>query len=428
MPVIEPIAGSAHTAVDQHRRPSTETMTPHGRGFVCMVAYTVYAFDARVRREAETLAANGFHVRCLTTKTGRLPKRYMLNGVEVQEVNVPKYRGKSTLAYAVSYSRFLLATSLVCLSLLKRDELDIVHAHNLPDFLVFAGLFPRLMGRKVVLDIHDSVPETFATKFSRAPFLWKALCFEERCSALLAHRVICVNHPQRDALVARGIPGEKTFISMNVPDPKIFSVSPRSAQSAEQPAHFNLVYHGTMATRLGVDLVIRAVAQLQKRIPDLRLHLWGDGDDLPAFQSLAHELKIDDKVFFRPEGVPLKDLPDQLRVMHVGVVGNRRSAAGDLMLPVKLLEYVHLGIPTIVPRLKTIVYYFSDDMVLFYEPEDVESLAAAIDRLYCEAELRDEQVKGAQAFITQYGWDRQGPELVAMYRELVGERESVKIS
>ena len=58
------------------------------------------------------------------------------------------------------------------------------------------------------------------------------------------------------------------------------------------------------------------------------------------------------------------------------------------MLPVKLLEYVSLGIPAVVPRLKTIEHYFSDDMVAYYEPEDVESLADAIYRLYREPERR----------------------------------------
>ena len=48
-------------------------------------------------------------------------------------------------------------------------------------------------------------------------------------------------------------------------------------------------------------------------------------------------------MLFRPKGLPLHELPRHLRSMDVGVVGNRRSAAGDLMLPVKLMEYVLIG-------------------------------------------------------------------------------------
>jgi glycosyltransferase involved in cell wall biosynthesis len=391
-----------------------ENGTPH----VCMVAYTDYAMDARVRREAETLAANGFRVRCLTTKNGGAPQQYTLDGVEVHELRVTKYRGKSARAYAASYLHFLATASVACVRLMARGELDVVHVHNIPDFLVFAGLVPRLAGRKVILDVHDSVPETFAAKFSSAGLVRRALCLEERMSALVAHRVICVNHPQRDALVGRGIPDAKTFISMNVPDPKIFR-SVDVPEARPKPGRLRLVYHGTMAHRLGVDLLIQAVARLTKDVPDVQLHLWGHGDDLPAFKSLASALRVDEQVHFNATGYPLRELPDRLRVMDLGVVGNRRSAACDLMLPVKLLEYVSLGIPTVVPRLKTIEHYFSDDMVTYYEPEDVDSLAAAIRRLHRCVDARRRQAVRARDFLTRYGWERQGEELVSMYRTLV---------
>jgi len=295
-------------------------------------------------------------------------------------------------------------------------EIDVVHVHNLPDFLVFAAVLPRLAGKKVVLDVHDSVPETFATKFSGNPLLYKALCLEERVSAAVAHKVICVNHPQRDVLVARGIPAAKTFVSMNVPDPRIFgTATPEHTANG----HFNLVYHGTMAERLGVDLVIRAVAQLRERIPGLTLHLWGGGDDLPTFEGLASELGVRDRVSFKPKGFPLDELPGRLGAMDLGVVGNRTNAATDLMLPVKLLEYVSLGIPAVVPRLRTIDHYFSDDMVSYFQPDNVSSLADAIHRMYCQPAARRRQAEVASGFLDQHGWDRQGNELVAMYNRLV---------
>lgn len=384
---------------------------------VCMIAYTEYAGDARVRREAETLAAAGFKVRCLALRIGDRPTRFTLDGVEVCELGEAKYQGKRPRSYMASYLRFMLSATAECARLLVRRELDIVHAHNMPDFLVFAGLLPRLAGRKVVLDVHDSMPETFAAKFAGEGWLYRALCVEERLSAGVAHRVICVNHPQRDVLVARGIPDNKTFISMNVPDPRIFGEPSERTQRDE--AQLNLIYHGTMARRLGVDLLIHAVSRLRARIPSIKLNLWGHGDDIASFQALSRELGVEEAVQFQVPGYPLRELPGRLATMDVGVVGNRRSSAGDLMLPVKLLEYVSLGIPTVVPRLRAIEHYFTDDMVSYYEPENIDSLADAIATLHESVARRRQQAEHARTFLTSFGWERQGQELVRMYQGLV---------
>src|SRR4051812_16040911 len=93
---------------------------------VCMVAYTDYVFDARVRREAETLAANGFRVLCIKIRNGPEPETYVLNGVEIRELNIPKYQGKSPASYVASYLRFLVAASAICARLLLKGDLEVV--------------------------------------------------------------------------------------------------------------------------------------------------------------------------------------------------------------------------------------------------------------------------------------------------------------
>jgi glycosyltransferase involved in cell wall biosynthesis len=177
-----------------------------------------------------------------------------------------------------------------------------------------------------------------------------------------------------------------------------------------------------MVARLGVDLVIQAVHALRDRIPDMRLHLWGSGDDLGSFRELAARLNVENRVHFRPEGYPLEELPSRLGDMDVGVIGNRRTVAGELMLPVKLLEYVALGIPAVAPRLTTISHYFSEDMAAYFEPDDVGSMADAIERLSCRADVRCEQARNAAGFLREFGWERQGPELVSFYRDLLESR------
>jgi glycosyltransferase involved in cell wall biosynthesis len=72
------------------------------------------------------------------------------------------------------------------------------------------------------------------------------------------------------------------------------------------------------------------------------------------------------------------------------------------MLPVKLLEYVYLGVPVVAPRLEVISYYFDDTMLRFYEAEDVDAMADAIVELFHNRDQRERQAVAASRFYQKY--------------------------
>jgi glycosyltransferase involved in cell wall biosynthesis len=85
--------------------------------------------------------------------------------------------------------------------------------------------------------------------------------------------------------------------------------------------------------------------------------------------------------------------------MDLGIIGNRQNLACDkYMLPVKLLEYVYLGVPVVAPRLGVIRRYFDDTMLRYYEPENVEQLADAIVELFHDGKERERLAVAALAF------------------------------
>jgi glycosyltransferase involved in cell wall biosynthesis len=94
------------------------------------------------------------------------------------------------------------------------------------------------------------------------------------------------------------------------------------------------------------------------------------------------------------------------------------------MLPVKLLEYVALGIPVVAPRLKCIQHYFTGSMVSFFEPEDIDSMAVAILALYRDPERRHDQARQAKAFLERYGWEGHKQDLIRMYDNLWEEKST----
>ncbi len=385
---------------------------------VCMVAYTVYDWDARVRREAETLVSIGvYDVRVLTLKTDDSAREYVLNGVRIQQLNVRKYRGKNPLNYICSYITFTLRAFLAVMALARRRLVDVVHVHNMPNFVVAAGLVPMIQGKTVVLDIHDTMPETFSATFSPKyrRLFQPVLNLEERLCCAVADRIVTVNQVQQDVIVARHPRvRSKMIVSMNVPDPRLFATDNLAATDSPVSDRFRLVYHGTVSGRLGVGLAMEAVARCKDIIPEIQLHIIGEGDAKDRLMRDCTQRNLGQHVVFH-DAVPLDKLIPVVRGMDLGIVSLESNPATELMLPVKLMECLFLGIPVVAPRLKAIRHYFTEDMLFYFEPGDLSSLAAAIAAAR-DPEARRVRVRNAQAFLRQYDWNVHKAALLELYQ------------
>ena len=139
----------------------------HYKKIVCMVAYSIYNYDSRLRRESEALVRQGYEVNFFTLAERKKPRKYVMNGVRINEIKINKYSGDSNLEYFLSYMKFFIYSLLACSKLFIRTRFDVIHIHNMPNFLVFTGVLPKLFGKKLILDIHDTMIETYEGKFRK---------------------------------------------------------------------------------------------------------------------------------------------------------------------------------------------------------------------------------------------------------------------
>lgn len=375
---------------------------------VAMIAYTYYVSDPRVRREAEVLAARGDVVDFFCLREAGDPARERLRGVNVRHLPLARYRGGNAVLYMGSYCLFFLLVLVTLAIAHLRNPYDLVHSNNMPDFMAFAGLLPRLTGRPLIHDIHDTMPEIYQGKFSvdaQHPLI-RLLKFQERLAGRFASRVMTSEHTKREALIEHGLPAEKIEVLLNLPDPEIFPLTPPASNGDGGGEGFRLVFHGTLAERLGVDIAMRAMALIGDDIPGLVLDVIGDGDHRPALLALREELGLTERVSFSAGFVPVEDLPDLLRGADLAVIPTRAEISTRYMLPTKLVEYAMLGIPALVAPTYTIRYYFNEQQVAFFEPGDAESLAKAILDLHGDPQRRFDLALGAAKFFDQYHWDR----------------------
>jgi Glycosyltransferase len=371
---------------------------------ICMVAYTNYLTDARPRREAETLAHRGDHVDFIALADDGSAQVEIVNGVRLLRLGQHRYRGSSGASYALAYLRFIVAATFKVLVLNLRERYDIIYVHTMPDLLVLVGLIPKLFGAKVVLNIHDMMPELYMSKFGITEKHWliRALAFQEQLSIRIADKVICVHHPHRDVLVSRGAPAGKITVLPNVPDPRIMG---NTTPAREPMGTFRIVYHGTIARRLGLDIAVTAFEKIASICPTAKLEIFGDGDAAGALQTQIAASPVSSRINFSRKMFRVESIAQMIQGAAVGVVPNRRDVATEYMLPVKLLEYVHLGIPAIVPRLRAIQYYFDERQVAYYEPGNADELAAGLRWLYDNPAEREKLARCSRTFAAVLNWD-----------------------
>lgn len=383
---------------------------------ICMVAYTNYLSDARPRREAEALTSRGDQVDFIALGEKDRPAAETVQGVRVFRMKQLRYRGGGGVSYGFAYLRFLCAATLKLVRLFRRERYDIVYVHTMPDLLVLVGLIPKFFGARIVLNIHDMMPELYMSKFgiSENHPLIRILAFQEQFSIRLADKVICVHDPHRDVLCRRGAPLSKITVLPNVPDPRVFRAE-TSVPSAD--GVFRIVYHGTIARRLGLDLGVKAFEKIAGSCPGARFEIFGDGDAGQELEAQIAASGLRDRIHFSRKLFRVESIAQMIQGASVGLVPNRRDVATDYMLPVKLLEYVHLGIPAIAPRLLAIQYYFREDQVAYYEPGDVDDLAKSIQRLYANEGERAELARNSAEFARRLHWDSLKEELFKVIDE-----------
>jgi glycosyltransferase involved in cell wall biosynthesis len=386
---------------------------------IFMAAYTNYRRDPRVKREAEALIESGHRVVFLARSQHGEPNRETISGVEVIKTIGLKSKCTSFIEYMIDYTIFFFM--IFWHLLLHPLRYEIIHINNMPDFLVFATCIPRLLGIPVVHDIHDLMPELFEEKFSSGSNHWvvRALKLQERWAGKFASAVITVEDRLKDILAERGIPPEKIHVLMNLPDDQIFTKKDLITTKAnDQP--FVMVYHGTLARRLGLDVALEAIFKVKQSVPNIEFRIIGAGEERDLLITLCDKLGLHEVVKFSEGFVPVEKIPSMIYDADVGLIPLRISSGTDIMLPTKLLEYVAMGIPCIAPKTGTISRYFDEEMVEFFDAENADSLAKAIKTLYQNALKRKALANNAsERFGNIYTWSTHKKVYINLIEQLI---------
>ena len=309
---------------------------------MAVVLFSTFPGDPRPRRAAETFVHAGMNVEVICLMEEGSPKQDTFNGIEIDRIAIKKYRN-SKLWYVFQYSLFILISfaKLAARSLTRRYH--VVHIHNMPDVLVLAALVPKLFGAKVILDLHDPMPELMMAIFDlrkESPVV-RLMARLEKWSIAFADVVLTVNRACEKLFVSRSCSASKVTVVMNSPDERIFKYSPArisNRRAGDTDAPFVIMYHGTLVERNGVDLAVEALIKLRQSVPAAELRIYGPRTPFLDQVMLTVSEKGLEKAVHYLGPRRLEELVQAIAECDVGVIPNKRSIFTEINTPTRIFE------------------------------------------------------------------------------------------
>jgi len=382
-----------------------------------MISHSFYESDNRVTRYAEALAARGDQVDVLALRrTPALPREETIEGVRVHRLQDRFGKTEqSKLAYLWPLLRFLASSSWWLTRSHARTRYDLVHVHNIPDFLIFAAWYPKLTGTPVVLDIHDIVPEFFASKFGNRPAGTSVslLRVMERVSAACADHVIIANHLWLDTYATRTRTQARCTAFVNYVDSHVFT--PAATRRAD--GKLVVIFPGGLQWHQGLDIAIRAFAAVRAALPAAEFHIYGDGNAKESLVDLTRELQLEHCVFFF-EPTNVRQIATIMGQADLGVVPKRADSFGNEAYSTKIMEFMSVGVPVVVSSTKIDRYYFDEQVVRFFPSGDVDALAREMIELLRNAPRRQQLVDAGLEYARYNCWDQRKQDYLGLIDRL----------
>jgi glycosyltransferase involved in cell wall biosynthesis len=385
---------------------------------VGMLAFTNYESDGRIIRYAQTLVKRGDRVDVIAcAKENETQSITDSDGATLHKIyNRRENRSGCAFSYFVPLIFFAIKAFFIITRNHFTRRYDLIHVHNIPEWLVFSTWIPKLTGTKIILDLHDLVPELFSAKFKRGSrsILDSLLKLMERWSCKFSDHVIISNDLWKKTVTQRSVGERKCSVFFNNIDPDLFYPREKTRRDDRKI----VIFPGSLQWHQGVDIAIRAFPQVKAAIPTAEFHIYGGGAVLYELEELVEELNLEDTVLFKGS-LPISDIPQTIANADVGVVPKRADSFGNEAYSTKIMEFMSQRLPTVISRTAIDDFYFDDSQTRFCESGNVEEFAQAMIDTLTDETLRASLIENASAYVAKNNWGSKKHEYLSIVDYLI---------
>ncbi len=217
-----------------------------------------------------------------------------------------------------------------------------------------------------------------------------------------AHHAICASTEAVSVLQSQGYAKGATVMPLMGLDRRYFYPNQTALRTQLKLGKFVVGYIGRLVPEKGIDLILRAVAQMQQSVD---LLIVGDGPEKAQLQSLATQLGIGERCLF-VAAVPQTDVVNYYNVMDVLALPSRTTANWKEQFGRVLVEAMACKVVVVGSNSGAIPEVVGDAGCIFPEG-DFNALATILNHLETDKEYRYEIAeRGYQRALATYSIER----------------------
>lgn len=362
---------------------------------ICHFSSVHKALDTRVFfKECKSLANAGYDV----TLIARYDKEEIKEGVRIVPFNLYSNRIKRVL-----FSPFRM------LRMTLKQKAALYHFHD-PE-LIPVGIMLRLLGKKVIYDVHEDVAKQLLDKsYFRFRFIARLLAFlawvTEKTGELFFSHIIAATPS-----IAGNFRPAKTTIVRNVPLLTLFHSNVSIDIKKEKPV---VAYVGVLAKTRGLVQMVQAMEYVGDKA---EMWLVGNWENESIEKECRSQKGWKNVRYFGTR--PQEEAYAYMKAGDIGIVNFLPLANHLNSLPNKIFEYMTLGMPAVLSNFPFWRESF-DHFALFADPEKPQEIAQRIMEFLAHPALIETKGKSGKAFIDSgYSWDKEEQVLFGVYKTLL---------
>jgi glycosyltransferase involved in cell wall biosynthesis len=371
--------------------------------------------DRRVWQESLALRDAGYHVVVVCPQMhGQLAPEEVLDGIQIYRHPLSA-EAKGFFGFFLEYTSALWGELRLAWKAWRRHRFKVMHICNPPDLLFLVTLPFKLLGVRVIYDVHDLWPEMFEAKFKgRGLFYWAVRC-AERLTYASANVVLATNDTVREVALGRGGKrSEQVFMVRTAPKIPPGTYLPDPA--LKKGRRYLVGYVGVMGSADGVHHLLEAAHHLVHKLgrQDIQFLLMGTGPEYDRLLRQREALGLAAHVDM-PGWMQGEPLFRALRTLDMGVSCDPKNSYNDACTMNKVLEYMAFSKPQVMFDLVE-SRASAADAGWYVSEISSQALAKAIQRLLDDQALREKMGRiGAERFSKLVDWARSVEQLERAY-------------